>query len=307
MTFIDQHVQNFLKQAQDMAANAPKMRDLPPTVGRQMMDAMVMMADLPAPAITHVEDQRIADVPCRLYSPRPNDATPRPVFLFIHGGGFVIGGLTSHHALAADIAHQLDMTVVAVDYRLAPEHPFPAAHDDCAAVAAALLEGRHTVGHPVSGLVVGGDSAGGNLAAATANRFKAGTRCQLLLYPVTDFFNTYASAQAFAAGYVLEQADMTWFEQQFIPPHIDRRDPRLSPLFADLVGSAPAIIITCSLDPLQDQGKAYADALQQVGVAVDYQLLAGHPHGAFSLRQAMPGAQAALSAALRKVAAYIHD
>lgn len=305
MTFIDQHVAAFLQQMQAMAANAPKMRDLPPVMGRQMFDAMTMMADLPAPPIAHIEDQIIADVPCRIYNPRPEDSSPRPVFLFIHGGGFVIGSLASHNGLAADIAHKLSVTVVAVDYRLAPEHRFPTAHEDCAAVAAALLEGQHAIGHPVSGLATGGDSAGGNLAAATANRFKAQTRCQLLLYPVTDFFNTYASAQAFASGYVLEQADMNWFEEQFVPPAVDRRDPRLSPLFADLAGSAPAIIITCSLDPLQDQGKAYADALHRAGVAVDYQLLSGHPHGAFSLRQALPGAQVALTDALKKVAVYL--
>ncbi len=301
MPYIETHVAAFLEQAKALAATIPKMRDVGHAMARQMFVGMVELTDLPAKTLARQEDLKIAGVGCRLYQPQPSDTSARPVFVYFHGGGWVIGDLTTHNALVSEIASVLDMTVIAVDYRLAPEHPFPAAYDDCLAVAKAVADNLPAIGHPVSGLVLGGDSAGGNLAAAISLAMKDKVKAQLLLYPAVDFSSDYQSNTDFASGFVLEAADMTWFESCYIPSTALRNDPRLSPLRGDLSGAPPAVLITCGLDPLRDQGKAYADALKSAGVAVNYHELAGHTHGAFQFRAAMPLAQSALEDGLHKI------
>jgi acetyl esterase len=296
MTFILPQVQAMLDQMKLMMAGQPKLRDLPTEAARAGFAGLAMLTELPAlPVPWH--DDVIAGVPVRCYVPAgADDAT---LFLFCHGGGFVIGNRDTHHSLAAQIADHLGMKTVSVDYRLAPEHPFPAAHDDCLAVAQALLAGGATR------LVVGGDSAGGNLAAACAQAFRAQVKGQLLLYPVTDFLAQGGSLETLANGYVLEKADMDWFENSFIRQGTDKADPRLSPLRGDLAGLPPCVLVTCGLDPLRDQGEAYVAALQAAGNKAVLHTLAGAVHGCFGMRAAIPQAQAVLLRALDALKAMI--
>ncbi len=301
MPYIETHVAAFLEQVAAMAAAVPKMRDVPPDMARQMFVGMAQMMDRPAQSIARQEDLTIAGIACCLYQPQPNDVSAKPVLIYFHGGGFVIGDLATHNSLVSEIAHLLQMTVVAVDYRLAPEHQFPAAYDDCLAVAKAIADQPSAIHHPVSGLTLAGDSAGGNLAAAISLVMKDKVKAQLLLYPAVDFAASYPSGAEFATGFVLEDADMKWFEHCYVPADVARNDSRLSPIFGDLQGAPPAVIITCGLDPLRDQGKAYAAKLKAAGVAVHYDEVKGHPHGCFQFRAVMPLAQDALAEALRQL------
>jgi acetyl esterase len=291
MVFVLPQVQTFLNQLAVTRTAAPKLRDMPLALGRKSFTAMVQLADLPAPDVPW-HNSHVAKVPVRIYTPR--GAAPGATFLFLHGGGFVIGDLHSHHALASEIAHQLNMKLVAADYRLAPEHHYPAAHDDAFAVCGALIAGGGKV-------YVGGDSAGGNLAAACAQHYRKALAAQLLLYPATDYAASGGSVQDFAQGYMLEKADMEWFLGHYVPRGTNVKEPRLSPIYGDLAGLPPAVLLTCALDPLRDQGNAYAAAMMAAGVAVVHQQLEGLPHVCFQLRKAMPAAQEALTHALRDV------
>jgi acetyl esterase len=292
MVTILPQVQIFLDQVAAMSAGLPKMRDMPLGMARQSYIAMSQLADRPVPDVPW-QDSKIAAVGVRVYTPKA--ARPDQIFIFIHGGGFVIGDLTSHHSLASEIARQLNMCVIAVDYRLAPEHVFPAAHDDVFAVVDAVIHGAHG---KMAKILVGGDSAGGNLSAAVAHKYRAAIAGQLLIYPVTDFTAKSGSMLDFANGYILEQGDMDWFINSYIPAHMDKREPRLSPQFGDLQSLPPAVVLTCGLDPLRDQGNIYAEALTGAGNVVVHRQLDGLPHASFQLRGAMPAAQDALTQGL---------
>jgi acetyl esterase len=290
MVFILPHVKAFFDRLAIMRAALPKMRDMPVAFGRQSHITMAQLADRPAPDVPWRDDM-IAGVGVRIYT--PGNAKPQQCFMFIHGGGWVLGDLVSHHMLAAEIAHQLGVMTVAVDYRRAPEHVFPAAHDDCFAVAKALID------RALMKFYVGGDSAGGNLAAATAQKFRQHISGQFLIYPATDMTALTGSVDEFAQGYILEKADLAWFYHQFVPPCIHPKEPRLSPLFGDLSALPPAVVLTCGLDPLRDQGNAYAAAMAAAGNTVVACVLEGLPHACFQLRGAMPAAQEALTQGLK--------
>jgi acetyl esterase len=292
MTFILPQVKLFLEQIAAMSAGLPKMRDMPVAFGRQSYAAMSQLADRPALDVPW-RDDKIAGVSVRIYTPQ--GAKAQQCFIFMHGGGWVIGDLASHHMLASEIAHQLNVLTVAIDYRLAPEHAFPAAHDDCFAVSKAVIDGAAGA---MTKIYVGGDSAGGNLAAATAQHYREALAGQLLLYPATDMLALTGSMEEFASGYVLEKADMDWFQAQFVPPGTDPKDIRLSPVYGDLQALPPAVVLTCGLDPLRDQGNAYAAAMRAADTVVEHRVLEGLPHASFQLRAAMPAAQAALTQGL---------
>jgi acetyl esterase len=296
MVYILPQVQAFLGQIAAMSAGLPKMREMPAAFGRQSYVAVAQLADKPAPDVPW-RDETIAGMPVRLYAPL--GAKAQQCFLFMHGGGWVIGDLASHHMLAAEIAHQLGVMTLAIDYRLAPEHPFPAAHDDCFAVAKAIIDGALGA---MTKIIVGGDSAGGNLAAACAQKYREAIAGQLLIYPATDLLALDGSMQEFAHGYMLEKPDMDWFQQQFVPPGVDPKDIRLSPIYGDLQNLPPAVVLTCGLDPLRDQGNAYAAAMRAAGTIVEHHVLEGLPHMSFQLRAAMPAAQAALTQGLADLA-----
>lgn len=227
----------------------------------------------------------------RLYDPRP-ERGPGPVVVFFHGGGFVVGGIATHAGLAAAIARRLDLPVVSVEYRLAPEHPWPAAPDDAEAAARFVAAGDAGLGRPATGLVLCGDSAGGNLAIVTALALRDAPAAvpviaQLLFYPGTDRSQDRPSRAAFATGYGLDADDMALFDRHYAP---DRHHPRASPLLADQAGMPPTLVATAALDPLRDEGRAYAAACVLAGVPTILDEAAGQVHGYATFRRAIPSA-----------------
>lgn len=232
------------------------------------------------------------DIPVRFYDVRET-RDPSPVILFFHGGGFVIGDLDTHHALCTELSAQLDLPVLAVDYRLAPEHPFPAAPDDCEAAARWLAASPAELGRGVTGLVTIGGSAGGNLATVTARALcdrpaAAPMVLQVLLYPCTDESQD-GSMETFGAGYLLTKDTMDWFFALYQP---QSGDPRAFPIHARAEGMPPTIVATAGLDPLQDQGRRLAARLVLAGVDTLYLNMAGLTHDFSSTRKALPSAQA---------------
>ena len=207
-----------------------------------------------------------------------------PTLVFFHGGGWVVGDLETHDAMCRHIANAAGCAVVAVDYRLAPEHKFPAAVEDCVAATLWLGENGGELGLDVSRLAVGGDSAGGNLATVVSliARDRGAPRlcAQLLLYPALDFGMKQTSHRRFAEGYLLTEATMRWFAEAYLWRLEDAEDWRASPLrAADLSNLPPAYVLTAGYDPLCDEGIAYARQLREAGVAVDHRHFASQIHG----------------------------
>jgi acetyl esterase len=228
------------------------------------------------------------------------------VILFFHGGGFVVGDLDSYDALCRSLANESGCALISVDYRLAPEHKFPAAVDDCFAALSWMETNAPTLGVDPNRIAVAGDSAGANLAAVCCllAQEKGGPRIafQLLIYPPTSFAHDSPSVQAFGAGYALNQATLEWCTSHYIPQDTDRNDIRLSPSLAkDLKGLPPAYIVTAGFDPLHDEGSSYAEGLKQAGVAVMHVNYPSMIHGFFNLQGLVPLAAEAIAAAGKAV------
>ncbi len=244
-------------------------------------------------------------IPARLYRPR-GVGQRAPVLLFFHGGGFVLGSIDSHDAPCRWLAAHAGCVVISVDYRLAPEHPFPAAIDDAYAAFRAVVARAAEFGIDTARIAVGGDSAGGNLAAVTAQRARADATqpsFQLLVYPTTDATLSAQSIDTFASGFLLERSSMVWFVDHYLPAPQDRRDPLCSPLFGEPAGLPPAFLMTAGFDPLRDEGEAYAAKLQAAGVAVEVRRYDSLVHGFLNLSGGIDAAAAAVgdaAAALRK-------
>jgi acetyl esterase len=208
-----------------------------------------------------------------------------PMLVFYHGGGFVFGDLDTHDAVCRMLCVHGGMHVLAVDYRLAPEHPFPAAVDDAREAFEWAYANAERLGADPQRIAVGGDSAGGNLAAVVSQLAVAagGPRpaLQLLIYPATDMVERRRSRELFAEGFFLTDSEMAWFEQAYLGTGTtDRHDPRLSPLRAqDLSGLPPAIVATAAFDPLRDEGEDYAQALRAAGTPVLLRRYPGAIHG----------------------------
>jgi acetyl esterase len=238
----------------------------------------------------------------RLYVPTAlQGGTSDPLLVFLHGGGFVTGDLDSHDPSCRFLAERAGVRVLAVDYRLAPESPFPAAPADCASAYRWVVAHAAELGADVERLAVGGDSAGGNLAAVTAitaAREGLPLALQLLVYPCTDFAEKAASRTTFAHGFFLTKEAMDAAHVQYLGDH-DPLDPLASPLYADLPdGLAPAYVATAGFDPLRDEGEAFARRLADAGVKVELQRFPSMIHGFLN----MVGAGRSCPAAMREVA-----
>lgn len=284
------------------ALPGPKMHESPPAVGRQVYIAMRDVTDAPMGDLATVQDLVIpgpaGDLPARLFDARTN-REPGPAIVFFHGGGFVIGNLDSHASYCAELARAMDLPVVSIDYRLAPEAPWPAAPDDCEAAARWVAGSPAALGRSVTSLVLAGDSAGGNLTIVTAMALRdqpaaVPVIAQLCWYPATDASREYPSYSEFADGYLLTRDSIIWFDTHYgaEPSH-----PRGSPLLADLAGMPPAVVVTASLDPIRDQGRAYAAALTQAGVPVVFREAVGNIHGFITLRKGVPSSIGDVAAA----------
>jgi len=195
--------------------------------------------------------------------------------VFYHGGGHVIGSLDTHDDLCREICRTGRVHVLSVDYRLAPEHKAPAGSEDAYSAYRWACEHAAELGADPQRVAVGGDSAGGNLAALVSLRARDEKAplpaLQLLLYPVTDYHGQTRSQTLFARGFFLTRHDRDWFSERFLGgAQVEETDPRVSPLLADLSGLPPALVVTAGFDPLRDEGRRYADALREAGVPVDY-------------------------------------
>lgn len=263
---------------------------LDPPQARAMLRRMVNGAALLGLAgrradVAEVRDIDCGGVPARLYRPTPS-ATAAVVYF--HGGGWVIGDLATHDAVCRSLARASSAVVVAVQYRLAPEHPFPAAPDDAWAAAQFVARTGAALGIDGERIAVGGDSAGGNLAAVVALRAaQEGLRLrgQLLVYPVVDCGAESPSYSEFAVGHFLTRADMRYFIASYLPDRQARLSPAASPLRApSLAGVAPALVVTAQADVLRDEGRAYAAALRRDGVDVQLLEAAGMLHGFMNMQ-----------------------
>lgn len=281
--------------AQMAESGQPEIWQLSPEEARAMFNAMTPMFDGPAPEVHQVEDRTIpgpgGPLPLRIYTPRPlAEDELLPILVYFHGGGWVLGNLDSHDVVCRHLAKDGDCMVVSVDYRLAPEHKFPAAVEDALAATKWVAANAESLHGDAGRLAVGGDSAGGNLAAVVSQLAKEqggpAIRFQMLLYPAVDLMTDYPSRSAYGDGYFLTQKDMFYFGDHYLSGSEDPRDPRLAPLhYPDLSGLPPALIVTAGFDPLQDEGKAYAEALEAAGVQVEHVHFDSMIHGFIS----MPG------------------
>ena len=243
------------------------------------------------PDVHKVENRKIpgpaGEIPIRIYTPA---SKPNGILVYFHGGGWVVGDLASHDYVCRVFTNETGCTVVAVDYRLAPEHKFPAGPDDCYAATQWVSKNAPSLGSDADHIAVGGDSAGGNLAAVISlmARDRSGPRIrhQMLIYPVTDCSMDTPSYQEFTAdGFVLSKLDMEWFWNYYIPNAKDRENPYASPARArDLKTLPPAHIITASHDPLRDEGEAFAELLKKAGNKVKVKRYEGVVHGFVSLQ-----------------------
>ncbi|MEI2705566.1 MAG: alpha/beta hydrolase [Ilumatobacteraceae bacterium] len=290
-----------------MAALAdPPFEDLTPEQARSLRADRRLPSD---EAVHEVRDLDAGGVPARLY--RPSAGEELGLLVFFHGGGWVIGDLDSHDNVCRALANGSGQAVLSVDYRLAPEHKYPAALEDAVTATRWAHANAAALGCDPGRLAVGGDSAGGNLAAVVAQMGVAPLRFQLLVYPVTDCTMAQPSYATNGAGYFLTSEGMRWFIGHYLDGTTARPDdPRVSPLFAadhSLAGLPPALVITAEFDPLRDEGDRYAERLATAGVPTSHVRFGGMFHGFFSLaeflddgRSANALAAAALAAALTR-------
>ena len=285
---LDTQLQALLWLASKAPITPPE--SMAPQAARTLMRSSVRMLGEPRIPLASVVDRAVpgpaGDVPVRVYAPI-GGAGSKPLIVFFHGGGWVLGDLETHDGIPRRLARDVDAVVVAVDYRLAPEHPFPAAADDALAAYRWALSNAAALGADGSRVAVVGDSAGGNLAAVVANETRrAGERApdlQVLIYPVTDLATEHGSYETFANGFQLDRALMRWFIQHYVGD-ADPADPRASPLHApSLDGVAPALVLTSGFDVLRDEGVAYVARLQAAGVAVEHHHHPSLIHGFFSM------------------------
>jgi acetyl esterase len=288
-----------------------------PAVGTEVLDAtearrILRESPLPRPeppAVARVEDRVIAgEVPVRVYWPDASRGTPAPAVVYCHGGGWVLCDLETHDIPCRNLANATGAVVVSVDYRLAPEHRFPAAVDDAYAALQWVHDHAGDLGVNPDRLAIAGDSAGGNLTAALAlaARDQGGPplRFQLLIYPVLDHDFGRPSMIENADGYFLTATHMRWYWDQYVPDVAVRDDPLASPLRAtDVRGLPPAYVVTAECDPLRDEGHAYADRLRAAGVPVTYRCAPGMFHGFFGMGDVLATAKIENEAAYAAVRA----
>ncbi len=273
-------------------------RDLRPLTGRTPAEARADLREAVRPlegspvAVASVREMTIGGAArplrARLFMPQeaqePPDRDRGPLVVYFHGGGWVAGDLDTHDQPCRLLAKTSGARVLSVDYRLAPEHRFPVPIEDALAAFRDAVAQAGDLGVDPARIAVSGDSAGGHLAAVTAQLCAAdggpAPAFQLLIYPVTDCASVAQSRVTFAEGFVLTKANMDWYEEQLFGPDGDRSDPRASPLLAEeLGGTAPALVVTAGFDPLRDEGEAYARRLRESGVRTLLRRHAGYVHG----------------------------
>ena len=290
-------------------AESPPVSEVPQM--RAEMEALAPALSGSSPGAVAREDRRIegrrGPIPIRIYRP---GASGLPVLVYYHGGGWVLGSIETHDGLCGQLAADARCVVVSVDYRMAPEHRFPAAVDDALDAFRWAREQAQELGGDPARVAVGGDSAGGNLAAVVSQQCaglgEPGPSLQLLIYPATDLSRESPSYASYGEGFYLTRARIEWFKNIYLSLE-ERSDPRASPLLhRELAGLAPAFVVTAGFDPLRDEGAAYAEALEAAGVSVACQNYEGLIHGFASMTARIPAARAAYDDMLEKFRALLH-
>jgi len=301
-------------QARAMLDQIPLLSDevvltLEPPVLRQAMAAMPGSVG-PVEEVARVESRTVpgpaGEIPVRIYA--PSEARGLPALVYFHGGGFVIGSLDTHDGTCRSLANAIGCTVVSVDYRLAPEHKFPAGPEDCYAATRWVAEKGGEIGIDTSRVAIGGDSAGGNLAAVVAlmarDRRGPALRHQLLIYPVANHDFETASYEENKRGYLLSREMMRWFWNHYLGEPEQGKHPYASPLRAErLAGLPPAHVVTAEFDPLRDEGEALATRLRREGVPTTHVRYDGMIHGFFSMTAMLDAAKRAVAEAAAAVRA----
>ncbi|MXO73751.1 alpha/beta hydrolase fold domain-containing protein [Altererythrobacter aerius] len=293
------YVRDDVKGFLDMLAamNGPQMDEVPLAEARAAFATMGQLAEADAHDLAVVRDLTCpgpaGEIPLRLYDPRTSREAG-PAVMFFHGGGFVIGDLETHNAFCTELAHQLDLPVIAVHYRLAPEAPFPAAPDDCEAASRWVAESPAALGFQVTGIITTGDSAGGNLAIVTAQALSDEPAAvpvvlQAPIYPVAGPVEETFSFKTFSEGFLLTARTMGFFSSNYAADPADKRNYPI--LHDDHAAAPPTVLLTAGLDPLRDSGRDYAAHLVQAGVDVIYLEARGNIHGFVNIRKAVPSAQ----------------
>ena len=299
--FVRDDVRAFLTML--AAMNRPDIRTVPIEQTRVLMAAMQEVAQLPARELARIEDFACpgpgGDIPLRLYDARA-ERGPSPLLVFIHGGGFVAGNIDSYQRTCSEIAAEMDLPLVSVEYRLAPEHPFPAAPEDCEAAVRWLAASPVELGFEVTGLIPLGDSAGGNLAIVVTQSLMLEPAAvpvilQAPIYPVTNAIWSHEAYRLFGEGFMLTKDVIRFFDDSYA---LDPADRRAYPILGPIAGTPPTVLATAGLDPLRDSGRHYAVALVEAGSDVTYLEFAGNIHGFIQVRKAIPSAQADLLAIL---------
>ncbi|HJQ58281.1 MAG TPA: alpha/beta hydrolase [Vineibacter sp.] len=275
------------------AAGRPRLHTLSAAEGRALADKLSADGEADPPEVARVVDGTLpgpgGPVPWRRYWPAGAGEGPIPTLVYYHGGGFVIGNLETHDSTCRRIANKSRCQVIAIDYRLAPEHPFPAGVEDALAAFRHIRDNARAFDASAGQIAVGGDSAGGNLSAVVCQQTRASGEAmpafQMLIYPGTDLARQSASHRGkLAEGYILTQDLIDWFMKHYLPAGVDMHDLRLSPSMAkDLSGLPPAYVLTAGYDPLKDEGHAYAERLRQAGVKVTHSFFPGTLHGFYSM------------------------
>lgn len=297
---LDPLLEELLKEM--AAADAPPMTEMAPADARAMYREM-NAANTRAP-MHEVTDTDAEGVPVRIYRPGPEDNLP--CLVYYHGGGWVIGDLETHDNICRNLARDAHCVVIATDYRLAPEHPFPAPLDDCYSVVRWVAANAGELNIDASRIALGGDSAGGNLTACVSLKIKQeggpSVVHQLMIYPVTDAAMDTGSYEANGDGYLLTRDSMQWFFDHYLGHGANRLDPYISPLRAgDLAGLPSATIITAEFDPLRDEGEAYGEKLQAAGVDTLIQRFDGMVHAFFAMTDLLPAARDATDLAAKRL------
>jgi acetyl esterase len=279
------------------AAAGPKLADMTLAEARQSYVVMHSIADRPARDLPVIRDLACpgpnGDIPLRLYDARETRDEASPVIVFYHGGGFVIGDLETHHALCTEIAALADLPLVAVDYARAPEAPFPAAILDCEAATRWVASSPAELGRTANGIITIGDSAGGNATVVVSQMLGANPAAvpvvlQVPIFPLVADAIGSESMAAFSEGFLLTAETMAFFDAAYAA---DRSDPRGFPILGDHSNAPPTIVVTASLDPIRDSGRAYAKALVDAGRDVVFIEMRGVTHSFTNLRQMVPSTQ----------------